>query len=79
VQDLGTGGEGAIVRAITAMAGALGLEVVAEGVETAAQAAEARALGCARAQGYFYARPAPAAAIEALFPPGLRAPAHALR
>ena len=58
--------ECAIVRAIAAMANALGLEVVAEGVETAEQAAEAEALGCGFAQGYHFARPAPAAEIETL-------------
>ena len=52
--------------AIAAMAGALGLEVVAEGVETVEQAEEARALGCGLAQGYYFARPAPAAEIEQL-------------
>ena len=56
----------AIVRAIAAMANALGLEVVAEGVETAEQAAEAHALGCGSAQGYYFARPAPPAEIESL-------------
>jgi predicted signal transduction protein with EAL and GGDEF domain len=59
----------AIVRAIAAMAAALSLGVVAEGVETAEQAAEAHALGCGSAQGYYFARPAPAAAIEALIGP----------
>ena len=58
--------KGAIVRAIAAMANALGLEVVAEGVETAEQAAEALALGCEWAQGYYFARPAPAAELESL-------------
>ena len=67
VMHLGEGNEdGAIVHAIAAMASALGLEVVAEGVETAAQAAEVHALGCGWAQGYHFARPAPAAEIEAL-------------
>ena len=67
VMHLGTGDDNrAIVRAITAMASALGLQVVAEGVETADQAAEAQALGCDWAQGYHFARPAPAAEIEPL-------------
>ena len=67
VMHLGAGAdECAIVRAIVAMAGALGLDVVAEGVETAAQAAEAGALGCDRGQGYYFARPAPAAEVERL-------------
>ena len=63
VMHLGAGEDDrAIVRAIAAMASALGLEVVAEGVETAEQAAEVQALGCGWAQGYHFARPAPAAA-----------------
>jgi EAL domain-containing protein (putative c-di-GMP-specific phosphodiesterase class I) len=49
-----------IVTAIVGMASALGLGTVAEGVETANQAAAVAALGCQHAQGYFYARPAPA-------------------
>jgi predicted signal transduction protein with EAL and GGDEF domain len=67
----------AIVRAIAAMADALGLEVVAEGVETAEQAAEAHALGCEFAQGYYFARPAPAAEIESLIRSGLSVQAAA--
>jgi predicted signal transduction protein with EAL and GGDEF domain len=67
VMHLGTEEEkGAIVGAIAAMARALGLEVVAEGVETAEQAAEVQALGCGWAQGYHFARPAPPTEIESL-------------
>jgi EAL domain-containing protein (putative c-di-GMP-specific phosphodiesterase class I) len=70
MMHLGSGEDNrAIVRAIAAMASALGLEVVAEGVETAEQAAEARSLGCDWAQGYYFARPASAAEIEALIRP----------
>ena len=75
VMHLGAGeDDSAIVRAIAAMASALGLEVVAEGVETAEQAAEAHALGCSWAQGYHFARPAPPAEIESLIRSGLELP-----
>lgn len=46
-----------IVTAMIEMAHALGLEVVAEGVETPEQAALLRELGCDLAQGYFHGRP----------------------
>jgi EAL domain-containing protein (putative c-di-GMP-specific phosphodiesterase class I) len=47
----------AIVRAVLAMAHATHRTVVAEGVETAEQAARLRALGCDRVQGFHYAPP----------------------
>jgi diguanylate cyclase (GGDEF)-like protein len=56
----------AIVAAVTAMAHALNLCVVAEGVETAEQLQGLRTLGCDQAQGYFLARPGPADKIDAL-------------
>jgi predicted signal transduction protein with EAL and GGDEF domain len=78
VMHLGTEGDARpIVGAIAAMANALGLEVVAEGVETAEQAAEAQALGCGWAQGYHFARPAPAPEIESLISSWPHGPAAA--
>jgi diguanylate cyclase (GGDEF)-like protein len=56
----------AIVRAITAMAQALGLKVVAEGVETQAQLNAAAAAGCEVIQGYLFARPLPQNSIRAV-------------
>lgn len=47
----------AVVRAICQLADALHLHVVAEGVETKAQADAARRAGCAELQGYLYAKP----------------------
>ena len=62
----------AIVKATIDMAHALGLTVVAEGVETREQADRLRALGCDRAQGYLYARPQPAEAITDVLASALR-------
>ncbi|MRX10827.1 EAL domain-containing protein [Pseudoduganella sp. FT25W] len=53
----------ALVQSILAMAGHLGLRVVAEGVETQAQADFLIAHDCACMQGYLYARPMPLAAL----------------
>jgi EAL domain-containing protein (putative c-di-GMP-specific phosphodiesterase class I) len=47
----------AVVTAICQLAAALNLQVVAEGIETQAQADAARAAGCHELQGYYYARP----------------------
>jgi len=53
----------AIVESVITLGHALGLRVVAEGVETAAQLSTLRDLGCDLAQGYYLARPAPPAAV----------------
>jgi EAL domain-containing protein (putative c-di-GMP-specific phosphodiesterase class I) len=47
----------AIISATTHLAHALGLEVVAEGVETAGELDELRSVGCDIAQGYYWQRP----------------------
>ncbi len=58
IQDMHAGNsEYALVEAIIAMAHSLGLQVVAEGVETAEQLSMLRTLGCHYAQGYYLARP----------------------
>ena len=56
----------AIVGAVIAMAHALQLEVVAEGVETSEQLDRLRSLGCDHVQGYLIARPTTADAIDIL-------------
>ena len=50
----------AIVRAATGLAKALGMEAVAEGVETEEQLALVAIEGCSEAQGYLISRPMPA-------------------
>ncbi len=66
VQDLPAGADDrAVTQAILSMARALGVVVVAEGVETQAQRAFLTAQGCALLQGYLTGRPQPAAQIEA--------------
>jgi diguanylate cyclase (GGDEF)-like protein/PAS domain S-box-containing protein len=67
VDGLGTDPrDSALVAAIVGMADALGLEVTAEGVETQTQLANLKRLECRRAQGFYLARPMPAAAIAQL-------------
>ena len=55
-----------IVQAVISLAHGLGIDVVAEGIETATQLASLRALACDRGQGYWFSRPLPPDAIEAL-------------
>jgi diguanylate cyclase (GGDEF)-like protein len=64
VKELGTVDDVALVKAIIAMADALGLAVIAEGVETLAQEEVLLELGCRVAQGYRYGRPAPRARLR---------------
>ena len=60
VRGLGeNGSDGSLVAAIVAMATALRLQPVAEGVETEAQARQLERVGCSIMQGYLFARPLP--------------------
>jgi EAL domain-containing protein (putative c-di-GMP-specific phosphodiesterase class I) len=55
-----------IVQAIVALGRALGVKVVVEGVETEEQRVLLRLAGCDEMQGFLFARPAPAKAIDVL-------------
>ena len=67
VRDLVPGGtELALCKAIIVMAHELGMQVVAEGVETTAQRDLLIGAGCDFGQGYLFARPMPAQALDAL-------------
>lgn len=57
--------DAAIVQAIIAMTGALGLNVIAEGVETVAQRDFLDKHGCHAYQGYLFSKPVPVDAFEA--------------
>ena len=59
--------DSAVVAAVMSLAHALGMHVIAEGVETAEQAAALRVLGCSAMQGFLFCRPVPAADIDELW------------
>jgi EAL domain-containing protein (putative c-di-GMP-specific phosphodiesterase class I) len=74
--------DSALARGILTLGQTLGLQTVAEGIETAEQLDALRQLGCQLGQGYFFARPLDPAAVDALLErhqPGvhtLTTPAH---
>ncbi|MCC4118953.1 EAL domain-containing protein, partial [Aromatoleum toluclasticum] len=61
INDLGGEGKGGDIADLVCGLGArLGIELIAEGIEQAGQAARRLALGCQLGQGYHFARPMPA-------------------
>jgi diguanylate cyclase (GGDEF)-like protein len=66
VASLGTSGNtGSIIQSIVTLGHALGMKVVAEGVETDEQRVLLRLAGCDEMQGFLFARPGPADEIDA--------------
>jgi diguanylate cyclase (GGDEF)-like protein len=57
-----------LAQAIVALLDNLNLALTAEGIESAAQLAQLRSLGCVYAQGYYFSRPQPASALDELLP-----------
>ncbi|NES69615.1 MAG: bifunctional diguanylate cyclase/phosphodiesterase, partial [Okeania sp. SIO2D1] len=67
VTNMGVNGENCeIVRAIITLAHSLGLDVVAEGIETEQQLTQLKNLGCEYGQGYLFSKPVDAAGATAL-------------
>ena len=69
VEELGGDAAGtALVRKIIEMCHTLGLEVLAEGIETPEQVALLKEMGCELGQGYYFARPLPSEEFAELLP-----------
>ncbi|MCP4898363.1 MAG: EAL domain-containing protein [bacterium] len=67
IEDLGDGGASrGLVETILMFADRLGIEVVAEGVETSEQAVQLRGLQCPHGQGFLFSRPVPAQDMDEL-------------
>jgi diguanylate cyclase (GGDEF)-like protein len=74
VQRLSGDGNDAIVSAVVSLARALGLDVVAEGVETMEQLEELRLLGCGAVQGYLFDTPQPPERVKTDYSSGMTNP-----
>jgi len=72
VRDSATPGGSATIGAIAELGHALGMKLIAEGVETAAQLRHVRAAGCDMVAGYLLARPVPAADVAEAAEAGAR-------
>lgn len=64
IKDIGQGGDGIIAETVINLGRKLGLETIAEGIETQFQLDYVKNLGCDEVQGYFHAKPMPADELE---------------
>ncbi|WP_051545051.1 EAL domain-containing protein [Butyrivibrio sp. MC2021] len=73
MREFDNGKDGRIILSeLLKMAGALGIETVVEGVETAEQAEFLREAGCTRLQGYYYSKPIPMEEVFECFKKGMK-------
>ncbi len=72
--EVGAADRATIVSAVVGIATAMGLDSVAEGIETDAQLAALRELDCARGQGYLFAGPVPVEALLRMVRDGVTFP-----
>ncbi|HBL25493.1 MAG TPA: hypothetical protein DD490_01520, partial [Acidobacteria bacterium] len=63
-----------ILEAIVTLAHSLGMEVIAEGIQTAAQVKTILSLGCEYGQGFLFSKPLPATELDQLLAPALNRP-----
>jgi diguanylate cyclase (GGDEF)-like protein len=64
IKDIGSGGDGIIAETVINLGQKLGLETIAEGIETQFQFDYVKNLGCDEVQGYFHAKPMPGHELE---------------
>ena len=77
VRGISTSSQDAVIaKVVISMAHGLGLQVIAEGVETEGQCAFLRDNACDGMQGYFFSRPVPKAELESLLVADRRLPAN---
>ncbi len=67
VKDIPDGDDGVIATSIVALSKAIGLKVLAEGVETQRQLDFLKSIDCDEIQGYFFSRPVEADEVAAFF------------
>lgn len=75
VSGLDTGGGRTVVKTVVTLGQTLGMDVIAEGVETEEQLRQLREMSCPQAQGYWFSHPLDSAGVESLLSRTLLSPA----